>query len=258
MKKILVLNDFVSYGKISGIQIDKILSFKNYEVFFLPTALISNMFSLKKTEELDTSDYIRRTLLLWNDIGIQFDAIFIGFVLDKEQKDIIIKYLSSLKNNPTIIVDPIMADDGKLYNSLDKSIIEIYKEIIEKASVILPNITEAKLLTGIKDDNLEEIITKLSENNKKVIITSAVEETDHFVIAKDKEISKFYFEYIPISFEGSGDVFDGIFTAYYLENLNFKESIKKCVDVLSEILKESRKDKQEKNDIKIEKYLNLI
>lgn len=256
MKKILVLNDFVSWGKIAGSQMNTILSYKSYDVFFLPTALISNMFSLKEKAILDSTDYIKNSLEAWDKLNIKFDAIFIGFILNECQKDLILNYIKSLKYEPIIFIDPIMGDSGCLYSSVDKNIIDYYKELITFATVILPNYTEARLLSGSNINDIHSLIEELSKNNLKLVITSVEIEDSHYIFFKDDSLEKISFEYINKSFAGTGDIFDGIFISYYLESFDFKYSVAKTNNILSNILRENINSN--KSDINIENYLYLI
>ena len=47
------------------------------------------------------------------------------------------------------IVDPAMADHGKLYSGFDEAYAEQMKALCHRADIILPNITEAAMLSGL-------------------------------------------------------------------------------------------------------------
>lgn len=259
MKKILVLNDFVSWGRLAGSQVDAILTYKNFDVLFLPTALISNIFSEGGVSILDTSEYIEKTLKRWKNSGQIFDAVLIGYLKNSRQKDLIIDFLNSLDHKPLIVHDPIMADNGVLYNGVDPSIVDIHRQISQISDIIIPNFTEAKFISGNNNENLENIVNTLGDNDKKVIITSVKDNDSHKIISYDgKELNKIPYEHVNRSFAGTGDIFDGIFLATYLKTNNFKSSIVKTKDTISEILKNKLHDDSESIDIKIEKYLDLI
>lgn len=258
MKKILLLNDFVSRGKIAGHQMNAILSYKDMDVFFLPTALISNKFKLKKFDILDTGDYIKNSLQVWKELNIKFDAVFIGFIKNQEQKNIIIDFIKNLDPETLVVLDPIMGDIGSLYSGLDQSIISIYKEVMEYAHIILPNITEAGLLCDKKTDHISPILDILSSKKRKVIITSAKIDSSYYIVAQENDKKTFLpFEYIDKKFAGTGDIFDGIFLANYLNGANLEKALKKTRDSLSNILNENI-DKSDGSDIVIEKYLHLL
>lgn len=258
MKKILLLNDFVSRGKIAGHQMNAILSYKDMDVFFLPTALISNKFKLKKFDILDTGDYIKNSLQVWKELNIKFDAVFIGFIKNQEQKNIIIDFIKNLDPETLVVLDPIMGDSGALYSGLDQTIVTIYREVMEYAHIIVPNITEARLLCGKDFDDPALILDFLSNHKRKVIITSAKIKDDYYIIAKeDSKKTYLPFSYIDKKFAGTGDIFDGIFLANYLNGTNLEESLVKTRDSMAKILNENI-NKSDGSDIVIEKYLHLV
>lgn len=259
MKKILVLNDFVSWGRIAGSQVDTILTYKGLDVMFVPTALISNMFYMGQTAKLDTSSYMEETLKKWSKSDIVFDAIFIGYVTDYKQKNIITDFLENLSYKPLVVHDPIMADNGSLYKGLDPKIIDIHRDIGELSDILIPNFTEASLLADKKNSKVNELIEILSKGEKKVIITSVkTEDTPMILSYNGKEIEEIPYEHIDESFAGTGDIFDGIFLANYLESGHLKEAIVKTKDSISNILRKKIIDDPKNHDIRIESYLNLI
>lgn len=246
MKKILVINDFVSLGKMAGKMMDAILSYKNYDVFFLPTALIANNFSYGKNAELDTTEYLKSALDNWEDIGFKFDLIFIGYINSKEQKDILIDYINKLSYKPTIFVDPIMGDDGSLYKGLDQSMVDNYKDLVKIADLISPNQTEAELLNmDLKSLGISYFITSKNEGDK------------YFVEGFDREEFTIPFEKLPGRLTGTGDMFDGFLIIYLLEGKSLEEAGKKTVELISKIYKLAIEEASNEN-INIERYLYLI
>ncbi|MDD7305295.1 MAG: bifunctional hydroxymethylpyrimidine kinase/phosphomethylpyrimidine kinase [Peptoniphilaceae bacterium] len=259
MKKILIINDFVSWGKIAGSQVDTILTYKGYDVIFLPTALISNIFSKGGFSDFDTSPYIKESLDRWKDLGVKFDAVFVGYLKNSRQKDLIMTYLQSLDQKPLVIHDPIMADKGTLYKGLDPSIIDVHRDFSKISDISIPNFTEAKFISQSKSEDPLTIAKIIGENNKKVIITSVNDENSHNILAYNgKEAEKISYDYIDKSFAGTGDIFDGLFLEAYLKTYDFRLSIIKAKDTISKILKTKVASDEKSIDIKIEKYLNLL
>lgn len=259
MKKVLVLNDFVSWGRLAGSQVDAILTYKDFDVLFLPTALISNMFSGGGVSILDTSSYMEETLDRWAKLGEDFDAVFIGYLKNAKQKDLILNFLASLNHKPLIVHDPIMADNGALYSGIDPSIVEVHRETAAISDIIIPNFTEASFITEIFEKDVEKILRALGKEEKKVIITSVKDENIHKIISYNKgSIFEIPYDHIDKAFAGTGDIFDGLFLANYLENRDFKESIIQAKNTISKILHKKMHEDNEPIDIKIEKYLELI
>ena len=81
-----------------------------------------------------------------------------------------------------------MADSGKLYTGFDMEYVEAMKELCKSASIILPNITEACLMTGMKyrESYDERYVRKLMERSERLC---------NFVVASIKlfRLSSIYF-----------------------------------------------------------------
>lgn len=234
MSKILLINDFVSKGKIAGNIMDACLSYKLHQCYFLPTALISHNFSLGNIAKLDTSSYIKDCLDSWDKLGFTFDIIFIGYVENKKQKDLIIDYINKIKYNPLIVLDPIMGDDGKLYKNVNNDKLEIYKDLLKIAHIIIPNSTEAKFL-GLCD------FDKLLATNKKYLITSLDNENKPYNLAIDKDLYKVYYNKIDLNYGGTGDLFDSLFLDYYIKTKDLKKSMEFTTEDISKILEIQKK-----------------
>lgn len=254
-KKVLLIGDFLSTGNMGGSLCEDVLSFYSLDVDFVPTALISNPFSIRPIEISNTSTYLKNTLEVFKKQEKNYDCIFIGFV-EKGQEKIIKDFLKDTKI--PIILDPIMGDNGSLYKSLDESIIEVYKSIVEFSDIILPNQTEAGFLTENRYERFQDMVDYFYEKDKKLIITGVKEDNGHFIYAKDNEPIKEEFTYIPQNFGGSGDLFDSLFIVAYLKGFNLKDSIKKAKDMTSKILQKQVELFPDKNDLKLGEILKVI
>lgn len=251
MSKILLISDFVSRGKIAGNMMEPVLSYSGHDVFFLPSALISNNFSMGKVAIFDTSDYIKNSLKVWQDLDFNFDVIFLGYINDMRQKNIILSYIETLEKKPLIVFDPIMGDNDKLYKGVDEEKINIYKEFLDIADITMPNITEAKFL-GLDD------FDKLSKNGKKYIITSLEDENGFYNLVIDKNPCKIYYKKIDHNFAGTGDLLDALFIKYYLKIKDFTKANQLATDKIFEILTRQKNDHPDDMEIFIEEYLKLL
>ena len=251
MSKILLISDFVSRGKIAGNMMEPVLSYSGHDVFFLPSALISNNFSKGKVAIFDTTDYIKNSLKVWQELGFDFDLIFLGYINDMKQKNIIFSYLESLEKKPLIILDPIMGDNGSLYKGVDEEKINIYKEFLDIADITMPNITEANFLAL---DNFNE----LKSISKNYIITSLNDENGYYNLAIGNDIKKIYYKRIDHNFAGTGDLLDALFINYYLKISDFNLSNKLASDKIYEILSKQKRDHPDDIEIYIEEYLYIL
>lgn len=251
MSQILLINDFVSRGKIAGNMVDPVLSHAGHDVYFLPTALISHNFSLGNVAILDTNKYIKDCLNVWKKLDFNFDLVFIGYIENIEQKNIIVDYLKSISDEVLVILDPIMGDDGSLYPGLGDEKIQIYKEVLTYADIILPNYTEASLLGLDNYDNLPE-------TGKKYVITSIEEDKKSYTLGISDKLHRVYYEKLDAKYAGTGDLFDGLFIKHYLETSDFNLSIERTVKDMSKILSIQNEDFKDNISIAIEAILPKI
>ena len=158
--KILLVYDLAGYGKVALSVMIPIFSHLKFETFNLPTALVSNTFDYGKFDILDTTAYMRNTIGIWDQLGFSFDAICTGFIASKEQSQLVTDYCRRHKerNGAKVFVDPVMADNGFLYNGVTFETVLYLRELCSTADVVLPNITEACFLTGVKINGEERAL----------------------------------------------------------------------------------------------------
>lgn len=251
MSEILLINDFVSRGKIAGNMINPILSANNHNVYFLPSALISHNFSLGNVAIHNTNTYIKECLSSWDKLDFKFDVIFIGFIENAIQKDLIVNYIRDLSYDPLVVLDPIMGDDGSIYPGLSNEKIDIYKEILQLADITLPNHTEANLL-GIKD--FEEVLN----TGKKFVVTSIEEDGYSYTLGISDNLHKVFYEKLDAKYAGTGDLFDALFLNHFLKTNEFNQAIEDTVSDMSKILTIQNLDYKNYDSIIIEAILPRI
>src|SRR3712207_3442782 len=66
-KKILLINDMPGYGKVALAAMTPILSTMGHSLYNLPTALVSNTLDYGKFEIMDTTEYMEKSLKIWED-----------------------------------------------------------------------------------------------------------------------------------------------------------------------------------------------
>ena len=148
---LLLLSDAPSYGTVALKMSEAVLRRMRYEVFSLPTALISNTLNFGKAEILDTTAYLFRSLSVWKELGFDYSALFLGFVNGLAQAEQLYQLAKEEKEKGKyIFFDPIMADGGKLYHGLTEEDVLSRTKLMTVSDCIFPNKTEACLLAGRK------------------------------------------------------------------------------------------------------------
>ena len=273
-KKILLINDMPSLGKVALNAMIPILSYRGHEVFALPSCLISNTLDYGKYNIEDTTDYMINCLKTYQALNFNFDCLCTGFIINERQVEII-KNIKKENPNLLLIVDPIMADDGKLYNSMSQKNILYFKVLCKIADVVIPNYTESLLLTDqtIKSikcnaNEIKNIINNLhTMGASSVVITSCLlEDGIHGVYGYDKQKDHYflvYYERMNIRFAGSGDIFSALLTDNLLKGLDLEAATFNAVKGISELLRlNMEQDASLPNGhfkgIQIEPYLSKI
>lgn len=247
-KSILLINDLPGYGRAALSVMLPVLSRMGCHVYNLPTALVSNTLDYGKFEILETTDYMRKTILVWEELGFRFDAISTGFLVSAAQTEMILDYCRTQKKNHTkLFTDPVMGDGGRLYNGVTKQTIEYMRKLVAVADYITPNYTEACYLTrrpckasGMTKKEAEELLAALREMGAaSVVVTSAKVDGRDAVIGYDGEINQSFmlpFSPVPAHFFGTGDLFSSVLIGKVLEGFSLQDGTQEAMDVVKEMI----------------------
>ena len=267
--KVLLINDIAGYGKVALSAMLPILSYKGFNLYNLPTAIVSNTLNYEKFRIEDTTDYLEETLKIWKDLNFSFDVISTGFIFTKKQMEIISKFCEEQSKKGVLIFnDPIMADNGELYSGISPDTVDYMKNIISVSDVTMPNYTESCLLTktkykeGISTEEINTIINKIREIGvKSVVVTSIPSVETKMVAGFDSKINEYFYlpyEEIPTYFPGTGDIFSSVIISETLEGKSLKVATEKAMKIVKEIVFENKDQEDKKKGIHIEKYLSLF
>jgi pyridoxine kinase len=151
---------------------------------------------------------------------VQFDAVLVGYLSDPEQAEAVAQILEAFPC--PMILDPVMGDHGKLYQGITQSHVEAMQDLSCLANVLLPNVTEAALLTGLpyREDADTAYLRELAQGvlsfgAETVIITGFTRpngQTGFFGMARSGETFPYQAQRIGKHFHGTGDLFAAAFT----------------------------------------------
>ncbi len=182
-KKIAVINDFSGFGRCSLTVSIPIISAMKIQCCALPTAILSNHTGYEDYFFDDYTDKMKAYYMKWEKLGLKFDGIYSGFLGSEKQAKIVEDFIERFSNENTVVtVDPAMADNGKMYATIDERLCREMKNLIPLSHIITPNLTEACILTdtAYHDDEysigeIEEIADRLEKMGaKKIVITGIV------------------------------------------------------------------------------------
>lgn len=267
-KRICCVNDMPGVGKIALSAMIPIFSVKGIDVATLPTALVSNTLDFGKFDILDTTEYMDKTIDIWYDLGFEFDCISTGFMINSKQIEIVERLINNHRRDDVlVVVDPIMGDEGKLYNGMTEENIIIMRKLSSYADILIPNYTEACYLTNCayKNESLtvkeaEKLIMSVrSLGAKSVVITSTVVEGENCVIVYDHNIDKLFtltYELIDVRFPGTGDLFSAVLISDILNSKNLTDATKHAMEVVRDIILDNINKEDKFFGVDIEKYVS--
>lgn len=206
MKRICTVQDICGVGKCSLSAALPVLTAFGHEVCTLPTAYFSSHTAFDEVTSVDLTSAMVPAIKAWEDQHIWFDCIYTGYIKNAEQIGIIGDFIDSQKQHGAfVVVDPVFADNGRLYSGFDDDFPRYMKELCKKANVILPNATEASFLGGDLTLLGPSVITKgLSPSSERTGIS--------FYDSQSSKTRTFFHNKYEENFPGTGDLFASFFT----------------------------------------------
>ena len=251
-KKILTIQDISCVGQCSLTVVLPIISACGLETCVLPSAVLS-------THTAGFTGYTFRDLTEdmpsikdhWVKEGIQFDAIYTGYLGSTKQIDYVADiFEATAAENCVKIVDPAMADNGSLYPGFDADFVEAMKGLCTKADYVIPNITEACFLTGIEykteydREYVDLILQKLSALGCRNIIITGIsyeEGKTGVVVFEDGNYTYYEHEKLANSCHGTGDIYASAFVGAFTRGKTAYEAARIAADYAVECIKETAK-----------------
>ncbi|MBR6727375.1 MAG: pyridoxamine kinase [Clostridia bacterium] len=225
-KRILTVQDISCVGQCSLTVALPILSACGIETAILPSAVLStHTGGFSGWTFRDLTEDIPGIVDHWEKEQIKFNAIYTGYLGSKRQIDLVRDMFGRLAAPDCLkIVDPAMADNGKLYYGFDTAFAHAMGALCGAADIALPNITEACMMTdtpymaeGYDEAYIRTLMDKvLALGAKTVVITGVCYRAEELSIAilsrGDREISYYTHERLSKSCHGTGDIFASAFT----------------------------------------------
>lgn len=227
-KRILTIQDISCVGQCSLTVALPILSACGHETAILPSAVLSTHTSgFTGYTFRDLTDDMPAISEHWSKEGIEFEAIYTGYLGSEHQIDIVKSIADSrLKDGAPFIVDPAMADAGKLYPGFDDAFVTAMARLAFAADIILPNITEASMIAGYEYREeydrayIDGLLAALKEKGAKTIVLTGVSytpETTGVVVYENDEYQYYEHEKLPQGSHGTGDVYSSAFVGALLQ-----------------------------------------
>lgn len=241
MKRIITLQDISCVGCCSITVALPVISAMGVECGILPTAVLSTHTMFQNFTCKDLSDQIAPISEAWKTEQISFDGIYTGYLASAEQCGQICDFFDQFATGDNLVlVDPAMADNGKLYPAFDENFPTAMAKVCAKAEVILPNITEASLLTGMPyrtdydEAYIREMLERLLELGcKTAVLTDVSFEPEKLGVAylnRDGESFSYFTHRCPQSYHGTGDLYSSVVLGGVMRGLSLASALALAAD----------------------------
>ena len=256
-KRIMTIQDLSCFGKCSLTVAHPIMSAMGLEVCPIPTAVLStHTGGFTGWTFRDLSADLPAIEAHWKKEGLTFDGISTGYLGTQEMIGMVADYFKAFPEAKKI-VDPVFADNGKLYAGFDEAYAAGMTKLCAMADVIVPNLTEASYMlgepwvaSGYDEEYIHGVLKRLAAFGcPMTVVTGVIYDKAHQgAVAYDAKADQFfqYFrENIDVSFHGTGDIFTSALAGAVVLGKPMEEALRIAVDYTVESIKATMPDKKE-------------
>ncbi len=253
-KRVAAIHDISCFGKCSLTVALPVISAMGVEVSAIPTAVLStHTGGFTGYTFRDLTEDILPIVRHWQTLNLHFDAIYTGYLGSFEQIDIVRESFRALKSDDTLLaVDPVMADNGKLYAHFPKDFPAGMRKLCAEADVIVPNLTEAALLLdepyveGPYDRGyIEGLMMRLSQMGPRRVVLTGVwfDENTLGAASYDRDTGAFGVSLAPRIegyYHGTGDVFASVLVGSLLNGCGLEQAVELAVNFTAASIRRTR------------------
>ena len=262
-QRILTIQDISCVGQCSMTVALPIISACGQETCILPSAVLSTHtmgYSFPNIRDL-TPDF-PGFQAHWQKENISFDAIYTGYLGSTEQIDYVENIFDTMiRPAGKIIVDPAMADNGKLYPAFDQSYVDAMVRLVSKADVVLPNLTEACFLTGTEyRENYDKafvmsVVEKLHNLGAKCVVLTGIgfdEGMTGVLISGENGVDHYQHIRLSKSYHGTGDIYASAFVGSWIGGKTMGEAARIAADYVCQCIRNTVGDDSHWYGVKFE------
>lgn len=241
-RRVAAIHDISGIGKCSLTAALPIISAAGIEAAAMPTAVLS-------THTGDITGYTYRDLTNdlpaiaahWRSLGIEFDGVYSGFLGSTEQVEMVCDFIDTFrKEGCVILVDPAMADSGRMYTTFDDDFAKEMAKLCSKADIIVPNLTEAAFLLGeeyvappYSREYIEGLLQRLTSLGPQMIVLTGVSFNHDEIgcaVYNSGTVHYRFSEKFDGIYYGTGDVFASALLGAYMRGKNISDSADIALD----------------------------
>ena len=242
-KRLLTIQDVSCVGQCSATVALPVVSACGVECAVLPSAVLSNHTGgFSGWTFLDLTGEMAKVEAEWHRQAITFDAFYTGYVCQAQIDPILGIMERCAAPGAVRVVDPVMADNGRLYPGFDAGFPREMARLCAGADYLLPNLTEAALLLGQEpvlegydDAFIRRLVEGLHGLGVRNVVLTGVSFEPGLLGTAVSDGSGVEYDFNPrlkrVS-HGTGDVFASVFAGAVLRGLSTLDSAALAADVV--------------------------
>lgn len=228
MQRVLAIHDLSGFGRCALAVISPILSAMGLQCCPLPTAVLStHTGGFPEVEFRDLTDFLSGALRQYQNLEIEFDCVYSGFLGGEAQIDVcgeaLRRYADAFR-----VVDPVMGDNGKPYRTYTEPMQRRMIELVRLADLVTPNLTEASMLLGrpypfdpLSTQEAKTLLLRLADLGPSTVVVTGVQMVSGKLtnVGYDRTHNSFWrvdAEAVPVTYPGTGDIFCAVLTGAML------------------------------------------
>lgn len=231
-KRVLTVQDISCVGQCSMTVAMPILSACGQETCILPTAVLStHTGGFGKPEVIHLTDAADAMWRHWRRCGIAFDAVLVGYLGSVEAINMVQQLLEEMvAPEGIVIIDPAMADHGRRYSGLDEAYAQAMRQLCRRADILMPNITEAAILTGLdyreilEENYVNALLCGMDVPNVVLTGVGITPDTTGVMVKSGEKTTHIVHQKVGEGCHGTGDIFAACFTGSLLRGKTMEEA----------------------------------
>ncbi len=258
LPRVAAVHDMSGFGKVSLTEVIPIISAMGVEVCPLPTAVLStHTYEFKNYTLCDLTEEMPKIIRHWEEIGLEFDAVYSGYMSSARQVDITKELmLKQKKSGAILVVDPVMGDNALLdvksvYSERMLELTDGMRALTAIADVVTPNVTEACMLLEreyprytLSDKEICDLLLGLCDMGARAAVITSVMDAEKAMCVAVCDGNKCYkidCAYVNRLFHGTGDVYTSVLTGALVKGKSLIDSARLATDFVAQAINETIK-----------------
>lgn len=251
-QRLIAIHDICGLGHASLACALPVLAAHGHQAIPLPTSILSTQTDgFSGYTNLDLTANMAAMISHWQDLHLQVDAVYSGYLASPHQADLVKEVAQTLtKENHLVLVDPVLGDNGTLYDTMGQAMIDAMRDLVTESDCITPNLTELLALSDLPltpppSLDPKPLVRALADQGPAyVVVTSAPHEDEEILatLAYDRHkdtFASFHTPRLPAHYPGTGDLFAATLCGYLMDGEDLFPACQKTTDFMAIALQDA-------------------